>query len=61
MDDYNDSYLNLFRIVIMNDYYLKGEEHVRMEKQMEVGEFDRALINSIGFNHQMKSNVIKYN
>ena len=53
MDDYNDSYLNLFRIVIMNDYYLKGEEHVRMEKQMEAGEFDQALIYFIVFNHQM--------
>ena len=37
----------------MNDSYLKGEEHVRMEKQMEAGEFDRALINFIMFNHQM--------
>ena len=45
----------------MNDSYLKGEEHVRMEKQMEVGEFDRVLINSIVFNNQMESNVIKYN
>ena len=45
----------------MNDSYLKGEEHVRVEKQMEVGEFDRALINSIVFNHQMESNIIKCN
>ena len=45
----------------MNNYYLKGEEHVRMEKQMEAGEFDQALINFIVFNHQMESNVIKCN
>ena len=32
-----------------------------MEKQMEAGEFDQALINFIVFNHQMESNVIKCN